>query len=61
MHYEQNTLESVSSWKFWSYSFLTQEHSKLEIFAENQGYNILILFDVLPNFPFITSEKQRNY
>ena len=27
----------------------------------NQLHNILRLFDVLPNFPFTTSEKMRDY
>ena len=27
----------------------------------NRGYNVLKLFQVLPNFPFTTSEKKRDY
>ena len=27
----------------------------------NHGHNILRLFDVLPNFPFTTSETKRDY
>ena len=31
------------------------------IFIHNQLHNILRLFDVLPNFPFTTSEMIRDY
>ena len=34
-------------------------HSTIESY--NHFHNILILFDDLPNFPFITSETMRNY
>ena len=27
----------------------------------NHGYNIMRIFDVLPNFPFTTSEKKPDY
>ena len=30
-------------------------------FADNNFYSILRLFDVLPNFPFTTSETMRDY
>ena len=30
-------------------------------FADNQFHNILRLFDVLPNFPFTTSETMGDY
>ena len=36
----------------------------LSVFAEayyNHFHNILRLFDVLPNFPFTTSETKRDY
>ena len=32
-----------------------------EHFADNHFQNILSLFDVLPNFPFTTSETIRDY
>ena len=32
-----------------------------EDFADNHFYNILKLFDVLTNFPFITSETMGDY
>ena len=32
-----------------------------ENFADNHFYNILRLFDVLPNLPFTTSEAKRDY
>ena len=32
-----------------------------EKFADNHFHNILILFDVLPNFLFTASETKRNY
>ena len=32
-----------------------------EIFADNRFHNILRLFDILPNFPFITSETMHDY
>ena len=32
-----------------------------QIFADNHFYNILRLFDVLPNFPFTTSETKHDY
>ena len=32
-----------------------------ENFADNDGYNILRLFGILPNFSFITSEMKRDY
>ena len=30
------------------------------MFADNYGHNILRIFDVLPNFPFTTSETKPN-
>ena len=32
-----------------------------EDFADNQFHNILSLFDVLPSFPFTTSETMGDY
>ena len=32
-----------------------------ENFRDNHFHNILRLFDVLPNFPFTTSETKRDY
>ena len=32
-----------------------------ENFADNHFHDILRLFDVLPNFPFITSETMADY
>ena len=32
-----------------------------ENFADNDGHNILRLFDVLPNFSFTTSERKSDY
>ena len=32
-----------------------------ENFADNHGQNITIIFDVLPNFPFTTSETKPDY
>ena len=32
-----------------------------ENFADNDGHNILRLFDVLPNFSVATSEIKRDY
>ena len=33
----------------------------MKIIADNYGHNILRIFDVLPNFPFTTSETKRDY
>ena len=31
----------------------------IKIIADNHGHNIFRIFDVLPNFPFTTSETKR--
>ena len=33
----------------------------IENFLGNLGHNIFRLFDILPNFPFATSETNRDY
>ena len=40
---------------------LTKTQKAKEDFADNQFHNILRLFDVLPKFPFTTSETMRDY
>ena len=37
------------------------KHCLIQVVDYNLGHNILGLFDVLPNFSFITSESNRDY
>ena len=32
-----------------------------ENYADNPGHNIMRIFDLLPNFPFLTSERKPDY
>ena len=36
---------------------LIRKENLKENFADNHGHNIFRIFDVLPNFPFTTSDK----
>ena len=40
---------------------VNQDIKRKNNFLENHGHNILRLFNVLPNFPFTTSEKKCDY
>ena len=48
-------------WLFITNSAVNKTYKAKENFSDNHFHNILRLFDVLPNFPFTTSETMRDY
>ena len=44
-----------------NWGLLIKTKKAKENFADNPFHNIVRLFDVLPNFPFTTSETMRDY
>ena len=38
-----------------------QKKKKKKKMGDNHGHNIMRIFDVLPNFPFTTSETKLDY
>ena len=59
LYIRKDQAQEQSDWKLWCRC--NKQKNGCLTGNYNQLHNILRLFDVLPNFPFITSETIRNY